>query len=113
MVLVTLIASCVVLYLIGLAVYRLYFSPLAHAKVPGPKLAALSRWYEAYYDIYLKGRMEMHLDELHARYGTTSSLFTHSRTYEAFRTINSNHARRGSHQRFLVLRRTFRPPQDQ
>jgi hypothetical protein len=36
-------AALVLLYLIGGAVYRLYLSPLA--KFPGPKLAALTLWY--------------------------------------------------------------------
>ena len=54
-------------YIIALASYRLYFSPLA--KFPGPKLAALSKWYEAYYEIVLKGQFTFHIDELHERYG--------------------------------------------
>merc|ERR1711881_513875 len=55
------------LYLIGLAVYRLYFSPIA--KFPGPKLAALTRWYEFYYEVVLRGQFSDHIAELHKRYG--------------------------------------------
>lgn len=54
-------------YLLVLAVYRLYFSPLAH--LPGPKLAALTKFYEAYYEIWLQGQFSFHLDHLHERYG--------------------------------------------
>lgn len=55
------------LYLVGLAVYRLYLSPIA--KFPGPKLAALSRWYEFYYDCVLPGQFTFHIQELHKQYG--------------------------------------------
>jgi hypothetical protein len=34
-------------YFAYLALYRLFLSPVA--RVPGPKLAALSLWYECYY----------------------------------------------------------------
>jgi hypothetical protein len=47
------------LYLIGLAVYRLYLSPIA--RFPGPKLAALSR--------VLPGQFTFHIQELHKQYG--------------------------------------------
>jgi hypothetical protein len=43
-----------ILYLISLACYRLFFSPIS--KFPGPKLAALSRWYEFYYEVILNGQ---------------------------------------------------------
>ncbi|KAJ6443717.1 Trichodiene oxygenase [Purpureocillium lavendulum] len=39
-----------VVYLIAIAIYRLYLSPLS--KFPGPKLAALTQWYEAYYELF-------------------------------------------------------------
>ena len=53
-----------------LTVYRLYLSPIAH--FPGPKLAALTQWYEIYYDIYLNGQFTLHVKELHEKYGKCS-----------------------------------------
>jgi cytochrome P450 len=54
-------------YLISLAVYRLYLHPLA--RFPGPKFAALTGWYEAYFEIVKKGRFTFKIDEWHDRYG--------------------------------------------
>lgn len=54
-------------YLCSLAIYRLYFSPIA--KFPGPKLAALSRWYEFYYEVILRGQFTFHISALHKKYG--------------------------------------------
>lgn len=56
-------------YFIALGFYRIYFHPLA--KFPGPKLAAISRWYEAYYDAWKQGHYIFKIDEMHRQYGAT------------------------------------------
>ena len=61
------------LYSVGLAVYRLYFHPLA--KFPGPKLAALTLWYEAYYDLWKRGNYTFKIAELHKEYGKIDHFF--------------------------------------
>lgn len=69
--LVTLLAAAgtaAALYAIAGGVYRVYFSRNAH--IPGPKLAALAYFYQAYYDIYpYQGQWLFHQIELHKRYG--------------------------------------------
>lgn len=55
------------LYMLGLVVYRLYFTPLA--KFPGPKLAAISKWYEFYYDVVLRGQFTFQIQRMHQKYG--------------------------------------------
>ena len=57
----------VVIYLILLAIYRLYITP--SAKFPGPKLAALTFWYEFYYDVWHEGQYTWKIRELHDQYG--------------------------------------------
>jgi hypothetical protein len=59
-------------YAVVLVAYRLYFHPLA--KFPGPKLAALTKWYEFYYDVTCKGQFTFKVQELHKRYGTMPGL---------------------------------------
>jgi hypothetical protein len=59
------------LYLLIGGIYRLYFHPLA--KFPGPKLAALTSWYEFYHDIVHRGCFIWKLQELHNRYGISLS----------------------------------------
>lgn len=49
------------------AIYRLYFSPIAG--FPGPKLAALTYWYEFYYDVVKDGQYLFQIEKLHKRYG--------------------------------------------
>ncbi|KAF2090333.1 putative cytochrome P450 [Saccharata proteae CBS 121410] len=55
------------LYYTGIAVYRLFFHPLA--SVPGPKLAALTSWYEIYWDIFKEGQYMWQIDAMHDKYG--------------------------------------------
>lgn len=57
-----------VLYIVAGGIYRLYFSPLA--RFPGPKLAALTLWYEFYFDVVLRGQFTFKIQELHKKYGT-------------------------------------------
>lgn len=54
-------------YVVIGAAYRLRYSPIA--RYPGPRLAALTFWYELYYDVICKGRYSWKIQELHQRYG--------------------------------------------
>ena len=62
-----LLACAAIVYWAGLTLYRLYAHPLA--KFPGPRLAAASSWYEAYYEIVLKGQYSRQISKLHDQYG--------------------------------------------
>ncbi|KAJ9243589.1 hypothetical protein DTO169E5_2504 [Paecilomyces variotii] len=55
------------LYLICGAIYRLYFHPLA--KFPGPKVAALTGWYETYHDLIRRGMFVWKIQEMHQEFG--------------------------------------------
>jgi hypothetical protein len=68
------LVSCgVLVYVLATSLYRLFFSPIRH--FPGPKLAALTFWYEGYYDVVKDGRYTWKIKELHERYG---ACFTNS-----------------------------------
>jgi hypothetical protein len=57
-----------IIYLIGVAIHRLYFS--RYAKFPGPKLARLTYAYMFYYDVIAgKGEYIYKIKELHEKYG--------------------------------------------
>ncbi|KAF2464255.1 cytochrome P450 [Lindgomyces ingoldianus] len=62
-------------YVLLLTIYRLFLHPLA--KFPGPKLAAVTSWYEAYYEIILQGQYSRKISELHAIYGPVIRVTPH------------------------------------
>lgn len=49
-----------------LVTVRLVFHPLR--KIPGPKLAALTGWYEFYFDVIDNGTLVKNLPRLHEKY---------------------------------------------
>jgi hypothetical protein len=49
-------------------IWRLYLSPIS--RFPGPKLAAVTYWYEFYYDVFPNyGQYTFHTGNLHKKYG--------------------------------------------
>ena len=66
--LVGLITASVVMYACGVAIYNLYFSPLAG--FPGPKIAAATGYYEFYYDFFKKGKYVFEIERMHKKYGS-------------------------------------------
>ncbi|EED23911.1 cytochrome P450, putative [Talaromyces stipitatus ATCC 10500] len=51
----------------ALAIYRLFFSPLAG--IPGPKIAAITAWYEFYWDCVQQGHYLFKIGQMHQKYG--------------------------------------------
>ncbi|KAL3468561.1 cytochrome P450 [Aspergillus heterothallicus] len=56
-----------VTYCLGVCIKRLVFSPIAH--FPGPKLAALTFWYEFYFDVVQRGQYFRQIEKMHQQYG--------------------------------------------
>jgi hypothetical protein len=54
-------------YYTSLAIYRLYFHPLS--KFPGPRLAAITLWYDIYFDIVKRGKFLPEIERMHQKYG--------------------------------------------
>ncbi|KAF1966836.1 cytochrome P450 [Bimuria novae-zelandiae CBS 107.79] len=63
------LVTVLALYQIAKIIYRIFLHPLA--KFPGPKIAAATRWYEAYYDLrpHRPGTFFLELKRLHKIYG--------------------------------------------
>ncbi len=66
------VAAVFLLYVFALSVYRLYFSPIA--KFPGRRLAAVTLWYEFYYQVIKGGRYVWEVEKMHQEYGKSASL---------------------------------------
>lgn len=62
------------LYALGLTIYRLVLSPLA--KFPGPKLAALTRKYESYYEAIENYEYLWKIKQMHEKYGELLQRFS-------------------------------------
>ena len=68
------LARIAVTYCICILFYRLYPSPLA--KFPGPKVAALTLWYEFYYDVIKCGQYTLEITEMHRQYSLLPNFLT-------------------------------------
>jgi hypothetical protein len=91
--LVFLLTTVLLLWALTGALYRLFFSPIA--AIPGPTLAAITQWYETYYDVCLNGKFTLHLEKLHAKYGPIVRINpweVHINDPEYFETIYSTAA---------------------
>jgi hypothetical protein len=62
------------MWLVVLAVYRLFLGPLAN--FPGPKLAALTGWYETYFECWRRGRYWVEIEQMHEKYGSAHTFHT-------------------------------------
>jgi hypothetical protein len=54
-------------------VYRIVSTLFLHplSAIPGPKYAAITHYYQFYYDVIKRGRFPWKLKQLHATYGTS------------------------------------------
>ena len=84
--------TCFALYLFCTAIYRLCFHPLA--AYPGPKLAALTTWYEIYFDIIDGPRFPWVVEDLHRRYGMYSRLGSFFSLDDMGQEIEQSHSER-------------------
>lgn len=80
-------------YAVCTAIWRLRLSPLA--RFPGPKLAALTLWYECYYDVLKPGggMYIWKIEEMHKKYGNSLNVFLGCSmlAFASFVTISLNH----------------------
>lgn len=63
-------ATVIAAFIFCVALHRLCWSKLAG--FPGPRLAALTGWYETYYELVHNGggHFTFHMRDLHAQYGS-------------------------------------------
>lgn len=61
------VSVAVLVWILGFIFTRLYLHPLS--KFPGPRIAALTRWYEFYHDVVRDGTYVKYYPELHKKLG--------------------------------------------
>ena len=81
------VCTTILFYLVAGTFYRLYLSPLA--KFPGPKLAAVTLWYEAWYDVIKEGQYSFEIGRMHEKYGT-STIASNNSKHECLRRLRPN-----------------------
>ncbi|KAK7052823.1 hypothetical protein VNI00_004142 [Paramarasmius palmivorus] len=95
--------AAVFLLLTAIAVYRFALHPLR--RFPGPKLAAVTDYYQAYFDIVKGGELLNHLRDLHVKYGPVvrigpntlhfadadayHDIYTHGQSFTKYKTLYS------------------------
>ena len=79
-------------YTIYAVISRLFLSPLR--RIPGPKLAALTSWYEFYFDAIEPGKFVWKIRELHSEYGlaTVPGLETLPLMCNSYRSYRADYA---------------------
>jgi hypothetical protein len=70
----TIIGAAAVIFTAAFIVSRLYLHPLS--KFRGPKIAALTRWYEFYHDVIRGGTYVKYYPELHKKYGILNTFLS-------------------------------------
>ncbi|RDW83579.1 cytochrome P450 [Aspergillus mulundensis] len=101
-------AAAVSVYLAAIAIYRLYLSPIAH--FPGPRLAALTVFYEFYWEAVRNGQFTFHIGELHKKYGSIvriSPTELHVNDPEFYEVLYSRDSPRN---KYPYYQRTFNAP---
>ncbi|KAE9363333.1 cytochrome P450 [Stipitochalara longipes BDJ] len=69
------VVAILVVYSASVVFYRLFLHPLA--RFPGPKLAAITLWYEGFYDVIRNGQYTFKIAELHKKYGPIIRISPH------------------------------------
>ncbi|KAF4219338.1 hypothetical protein CNMCM8980_003069 [Aspergillus fumigatiaffinis] len=73
-----------IVYVFILSVYRIYFHPLS--EYPGPKLAAITCWYVAFYA--WRGDLHLQMQRLHAEYGPKVRYGPNSLSFDMATVLN-------------------------
>lgn len=72
------VSFAVFIWVTAVAIYRLTFHPLA--KIPGPKLAAITQLYQTYYSYHKnESRYYQKVEQLHKKYGKNLILLPSAR----------------------------------